>query len=273
MQDLVQRTWSVRSRLHIGDVAWKRSVHVRRRGDTWTTALWEDDGQVVAWGWAERDHLLLVVDPDRPEVAAEVIAWFRSFAPDGACSILEDETHLVSALGAAGFHPDDDAPFFTHHRMSLSDLRTPVVPDGFTLRHVRPDEVEKRAAAHRAAWSDLAPSQVADGDFAAVMTTWPYRPELDWVVEAPNGDFAATALIWPDDVHGVGLVEPVGCAPEYRRRGLGQAVNLAALHALRAAGGTDAKVCPRGDDGYPQARALYQSIGFEPGARTRRYVA
>lgn len=273
MQDLVQRTWSPGSRLHIGDVAWQRSVDSGRRGHTWRTALWEDDGRVVAWGWAELpDHLSLVVDPDRADVAAEVIAWFRSLAPNGACSVLESETHLVSALEAAGFHPDDGAPFFTHHRISLSDLRTPVVPDGLTVRHVRPDEVEKRAAGHRAAWSDWGPSKVTDEDFAALMATWPYRPELDWVVEAPTGDFVATALIWHDRVHGIGLVEPVGCAPEYRRRGLGQAVNLAALHALREAGGTDALVCPRGDDGYPQARALYQSIGFKPGARTKLYV-
>jgi GNAT superfamily N-acetyltransferase len=274
MQDLVQRTWSLRSRFHVGDVAWERSVNSARSGDTWRTALWEDAGQVVAWGWVELpDHLSLVVDPARPEVASEVIEWFCSLAPKGTCSVLESETHLVSALEAAGFHPDDEAPFFTHHRISLSDLRTPVVPDGLTLRHVRPGEVERRAAGHRAAWSDWGPSKVTDEDFAAVMTAWPYRPELDWVVEAPNGDFVATALIWHDQVNGIGLVEPVGCAPEYRRRGLGQAVNLAALHALREAGGTDAIVCPRGDDGYPKARALYQSIGFEPGARTRLYVA
>ncbi|MFC9688641.1 GNAT family N-acetyltransferase [Kribbella sp. NPDC056951] len=272
MQELVQRTWSPRSRLHVGDVAWERAVNSGRRGDTWRTAFWEDDGQVVAWGWAEPDHLSLVVDPERAEVAGEVINWFQELHPDGACSVLEDETHLVDALEKAGYRADDAAPFFTHHRIELSDLRTPVVPDGFTLRHAQPDEVQKRAAAHRAAWSDLGPSKVTDEDMAAVMSTWPYESELDWVVEAPNGEFAATALIWHDKVHGIGLVEPVGCAPAYRRQGLAAAVNLAALHALRDAGATAAMVCPRGDDAYPTARALYQSIGFRPGARSKLYV-
>jgi len=272
MQELVQRTWSPRSRLHIGDVAWERAVNSGRRGDTWRTAFWEHDGQLIAWGWAEPDHLSLVVDPEWPEVADDVLGWFQELWPDGACSVLEAETHLVAALEKAGYHADDDAPFFTHHRISLNNLRTPHVPDGFTLRHVQPDEVLKRAAVHRAAWSDLAPSKVTDDDMAAVMSTWPYEPELDWIVEAPHGNFAATALIWHDKLHGIGLVEPVGCAPAYRRQGLAQAVNLAALHALRAAGATHAMVCPRGDDAYPQARALYQSIGFRPGARTRLYV-
>ena len=274
MQGLIQRTWSKRSRLHIGDIAWERNAIPRE--ESWRTSLWDDDGQVVAWGWVELpDHLSLVVDPARPELAAEVIAWFRSVAtaPRLACSVLEDETHLVSALADAGFRADDDLPFYTHHRLSLSDLGTPVVPEGFTLRHVLAGEVEKRAEGHRAAWSDWGPSKVTDENFAGVMNCWPYRPELDWVVEGPDGDFVATALIWLDEVHGVGLVEPVGCAPQYRRRGLARAVDLAALHALREAGATEALVCPRGDDGYPQARALYQSIGFKPGPRTVTYVA
>lgn len=274
MQELVQRTWSDRSHLHIGDVAWERSVTLGK-ADTWRTALWEDDGVLVARGWVELPgHLLMVVDPARPEAAADVVTWFgeTATADQLTCSTLETELHLIDALTAAGFKQNDQAPYFTHHRHSLEDLRTPVVPDGFTLRHVRPDEVEKRAAGHRAAWSDWGPSKVTDEDMAAVMSCWPYQPELDWVVEGPDGHFVATALIWPDEVHGVGLVEPVGCAPEYRRRGLAQAVNLAALHALRESGATEALVCPRGDDGYPKARALYQSIGFKPGSRTRSFL-
>jgi hypothetical protein len=36
---------------------------------------------------------------------------------------------------------------------------------------------------------------------------------------------------------------------------------------------TKAMVCPRGDDGYPQARKRYQNIGFRPGSRTVKFVA
>jgi hypothetical protein len=85
--------------------------------------------------------------------------------------------------------------------------------------------------------------------------------------------FVASALIWLDEQHGAGLVEPVGCAAEYRRLGLGQAVNLGALHALKELGGVEARVCPRGDDAYPIPAKLYQSIGFRPGLRTVNYVA
>ena len=204
MQELVQRTWSADSRLHIGDVAWQRNA-LPGQESGWRTSLWEDDGKVLAWGWVELPgHLSVVVDPARPELAAEVIAWFREVATGPlACSVLETEAHVVSALESAGFKPDDEAPFFTHHRMLLTDVHVPPVPDGFTLRHVRLDEVEKRAAGHRAAWSDWGPSKVTTESFNAVMSAWPYRPELDWAVEAPNGDFIATALIWLDDHSGL----------------------------------------------------------------------
>ncbi|MEV6285322.1 GNAT family N-acetyltransferase [Kribbella sp. NPDC051770] len=272
MQELTQRVWSPASRFHLGDLAWERSANAARSAD-WRTAVWRDGtvGPVVAWGWLEQPgHLLMAVDPARPELADQVIHWFRETA-DGdqlATGVLETEHHLLAPLEAAGFRRDDQSPYYTHHWISLDALATPVAPDGLTLRHVRADEVAKRAAVHRAAWSDLAPSKMNEGAMAAVMSAWPYRSELDWVVVNEAGEFVASALIWLDEQYQVGLVEPVGVATAYRRQGLGQAVNLAALHALRAAGGTRAVVCPRGDDGYPKARALYQSIGFKPGSRT-----
>jgi GNAT superfamily N-acetyltransferase len=68
------------------------------------------------------------------------------------------------------------------------------------------------------------------------------------------------------------LVEPVGCRPEHRRRGLASAVSLAALHAARDAGGTTGLVRPRGDDGYPEPGRVYRGIGFVPGPRTHDWV-
>jgi hypothetical protein len=273
MQELVQRIYQVAARFHIGDLSWEYSSAPPARQDGWRIALWRDGDQVVGWGWVEGQDLLLVVDPERPEVASEVLDWFREStdAESLGCSVLEGETHLIAALAAAGYQVKHGDHFYTHHTITLADLGTPVVPAGFTLRPARPDEVEKRAAVHRAAWSDLRPSRMTAEVMGAVMSTWPYRSELDWVVEAPNGEFAASALIWLDEKNRVGLVEPVGCATEYRRQGLAQAVNLGALHALRELGAIEARVCPRGDDDYPKARKLYQSIGFRPGLRTVNY--
>jgi GNAT superfamily N-acetyltransferase len=78
--------------------------------------------------------------------------------------------------------------------------------------------------------------------------------------------------VWLDDESGVALVEPVGCRPEHRRRGLAGAVSLAALNAARELGGTTGLVRPRGDDDYPEPGRVYRGLGFVPGPRTRGWM-
>jgi predicted N-acetyltransferase YhbS len=185
--------------------------------------------------------------------------------------VLETQTTLIDALIERGFSAATKRPFFRYHSMALQALEAPVLPAGFRLRHVEFGEAEMRARVHRAGWADFG-STLSTQTYADVMATWPYRPELDWVVEAPDGEPVASALAWLDDVNRSGLLEPVGCAPAYRRQGLARAVNLACLRALRDAGAETGHVNPRGDPGYPVPELLYRGIGFEPGPRTVSYV-
>lgn len=104
------------------------------------------------------------------------------------------------------------------------------------------------------------------------MHAWPYRAELDWLVEAPDGAAVSFCLVWLDGHNRVGVLEPVGTAPEHRRLGLATAAMLAALHAVRRLGAESARVCARGDDAYPSARAAYQAMGFRRFARNLTFV-
>jgi hypothetical protein len=75
---------------------------------------------------------------------------------------------------------------------------------------------------------------------------------------APDGFFAASGLIWLDEANGVGLLEPVGADARCRRLGLGRAVGLAAMRALRAAGAREAVVYPTvGGKAHPGALSPY----------------
>jgi ribosomal protein S18 acetylase RimI-like enzyme len=69
----------------------------------------------------------------------------------------------------------------------------------------------------------------------------------------------AFCTAWIDEENASGLFEPVGTDPAHQRRGLGKAVCLDALRALRNAGARTAQV------GYVSdaAGALYRAIGFE----------
>jgi len=141
----------------------------------------------------------------------------------------------------------------------------PTLAEGFRCRTVQPDDLGERVAIHRDVW---APSRVTESSFANVRSAWPYRASLDCVIEAPDGRFAAYALLWPDDVNRVGELEPVGVRAEFRRRGLGAAVCLAALARWHDEGGRQAIVYCMTDG----ACALYESIGFRRHATLMAYA-
>ncbi len=286
MQDLAARLWSPASRRHVGDLAWERHQHTGREPE-WPTRLWRSGGRTVAWGWIELPgHLDLMVDPACPGLADEVLAWFAETAPaaparpaaPGAASpgtgarrtvmAASSEPHLLAALDRHGYRRDDTAPWFCHMARELDRLPVPRVPAGYRLRTVTSADVPARVLAHRAAFH---PSRVTEESYLAVRAAWPYRPDLDWIAEAPDGSAAAFCLAWLDPSNAAAAIEPAGTAPEHRRLGLARAVCLAALHAAREAGARRAVVGPRGDDGHPVPGRLYRGLGFEPLARSDVY--
>ncbi|MEU4829893.1 GNAT family N-acetyltransferase [Streptosporangium sp. NPDC023615] len=285
MQDLVRAAWHAAALPHVGGLAWSRFQHVDREAE-WPTMLWERGGETLAWGWAmPPGELELFVHPEHPGLADEVLDWFHGAGSGGgagagsgggaagetAVTILTGEERLAAALARHGYRPGPaDAPFQVRMSRDLSDLPEPEVPPGFTMRHVRGEEdVAERVAVHRSAF---APSSVTEESYRNVMRAWPYRPELDCVVEAPDGRLVAYCLIWPDALNGVGELEPVGTHRDFRRLGLARAVCLYALHRLGRTGAAGAIVQPRGDAGYPVPARLYEAIGFRTVDRTVRHT-
>lgn len=272
MQELASRTWTPASRHHPGQLAWSARYALPEDLGHGPVGLFrESGGRVVGWAWAEAaDWLELCVDPAHPETAAAAVEWFLGLGASGPvrAMTLETEEHVLAGLAAAGFEVEDQ-PWFTHHHLDLDALPPVRQVPGYTFRHVAPGEAGARAACHRAAWSPPGgTSRVSDAAYARLMATPPYRPDLDWVAVDAAGAMVASCLVWLDGRTGVGLVEPVGCHPDHRGRGLAAAVSLAALHGARTAGGRTGLVCPRGDDGYPVPRRVYQGMGFVPGPRT-----
>lgn len=263
MQGLASGLWSQRSRHHAGQLAWSVAYGEPEVLDLGPAFLLHD-----AWAWLESRDWLEVCGRDADALDQVVRAALAESADEVTTSTLETESDVVEVLRSVGF-AEVEAPWFTHHHLALADLPDVELPDGYAVRAVRPDEHEQRAAVHRAAWSPT--SRVTAAAYRRLMQTPPYRPELDHVVIAPDGAWVASCCVWLDAATGVALVEPVGCVPEHRGRGLAAAASVSALTAARDLGATEGLVCPRGDDDYPAPARLYRRIGFAPGARTRTY--
>jgi hypothetical protein len=284
MQALTSRCWSLDERHHVGGLAWQRFEHVGREVE-WPTRLWEAGGHVVAWGWIyERDPdlLYLQVDPAHASLTPEVLTWFEATASadELGVEVSDRQQDLISTLEARGYALRTLGPFGLVNIRSLTDLPVLKPAPGFIVRTMAdaPDP-DRRAAAHRAAWSRIAGreddppgrSRVTGESYRQVMAAWPYRPELDLVLEAPDGRWVANCCAWLDEANAIGELEPVGTDADCRRQGHGHTVCLAALHALRGAGATSAIVGARGDDAYPVPRRLYFGLCFTTHARDVTY--
>jgi len=273
MQALVSELWRLEGPAvenHIGDLAWQRFMHEGREGE-WRIRIWEDGGDPVAWAWLRLPGTLQYeIHPDHRAgpLHDEVIAWFEAEA-DGdelRTSSLSTDAERLAALRRHGHDLDPEARELAYHVRDLADLDEPTVPDGYRLRTVTPGDVERRVAVHRAAF---APSRVTTSSYTNVMAAWPYRPDVDCVVEAPNGSLAAFALAWLDAENRVGELEPVGTHPDHRRLGLASAVCLFALRRLREEGAERAIVYSWAD---APAKTLYESLGFREHARSLELV-
>jgi ribosomal protein S18 acetylase RimI-like enzyme len=254
-----RRDLGVRAPWHVGDITWGLRQHEGRE-DEWTIRIWQTGDRSVAWSWLKGDRGVLEFDVrrDRLDLLDEILA-----AGDARTTgAFEDDEEVRAALLRNGFVADDGA-YLTRQGSVMNFLardlteapEPPPLPDGFRYRTVEPDDLVERVAIHRDVW---APSRVTETSFANVQASWPYRPSLDCVVEAPDGRFAAYCLIWPDDENRVGELEPVGVRDEFRRRGLGGAVCTFALRRLYDEGGRQAIVYCVSE----AACRLYESIGF-----------
>lgn len=272
MQDLVASIFDLKSDFHTGDIAWQRFQHEKEDSD-WHTYLVETGGKLIAWGWVDSgSNLVLAVHPSHSEATSLLIDKFckAEITEHLAIDIFETEELVISGLLGNGFIEQRDGPFHLRMYRNLEDLPQVKLPEGFNARYVDLEkDLEKRVNVHREVWE---PSKVTQLSYRNVTSAPTYDPRLDWVIEAPDGSFASYCLIWYDRVSGLGLLEPVGTSPRFRRMGLSSAACTLALEELKKIGGTGAIVNPRGDMEPAVAAKFYESIGFRPITRTRAFV-
>jgi ribosomal protein S18 acetylase RimI-like enzyme len=273
MQALVSELWRLEGPAvenHVGDLAWQRFQHTGRESE-WRIRVWEEAGELAAWAWLRLPATLQYeIHPDHRNgpLHDELIAWFEAEAQGDELrtSSTSTDTERLTVLHRHGYEIDLEARTLCYFIRELDDVPIPAVPADYTLRTVRSGDLERRVEIHRVVWD---PSRVTTESYANVMAAWPYRAELDCVVDAPEGSFAAYTLAWLDEANGVGELEPVGTHPDHRRLGLASGVCRFALRRLRDEGATRVIVYSWADT---PAQALYESLGFREHARSRELV-
>ena len=300
MQGLAQQVTALRPELvnsdaTVGELAWVWGKDHADLGDTWRRRLWFDGTALAGWGWIFLPYrvrrsdgqfldvtaptLTWQVHPDRAELLDQILDWYdaevpRALAGELRVTVRDADADARRRLTAHGYRVDEQAAgddgFWTQfNSRELDDLDEPVRPAGFawlTAENVSP---EAAAQAHRDAWH---PSSFTDLGMVGVERTWPYRPDLHVLMQAPGGTLAATAIIWLDEYTGTAEFEPVGTHQGYRRQGLARVLLQHGMRQAKQAGARQMLVACLGAPAHQAARALYYDVGFRPFSREVPYV-
>ena len=243
--------------------------------------LFEEDGELLAFAelppakWAS---FSLIVRPDHrggnletallsecESVMSERMQGERPGKTALSVNVVTSDEARKRCLSGLGYRAE--ASTTVVDMRTLDDpLPAPPLATGFSLRAARKSEAAPLAEVHARAFGS---SWTAEG-YLKVICTPGFDVQRELVVVAPDGRFAAFLVYWLDPVSRSGLFEPVGCHPDFRRRGLTKALMDEALRRMAAAGMTAALV---GHDASNAAAAgLYASVGFTRHFRTLNYT-
>jgi GNAT superfamily N-acetyltransferase len=266
----------------VGELAWVWGKDFDVLSGSWRHRMWFVDGRLAGWGWAHLPYriprgdgtfheaksanLSWQVHPDRPELLHEVLDWYDEVAGgvDRLLTIQAADERAPAIVAAHGYAFDaeagsDDGDWHQFNARDLVDVPDPVLPDGFRFRSAGDVSVADAVRAHLDAWPT---SRLTEAALERVRRTWPYRADLHVLVQAPDGTLAAAAVIWLDEASRTAEFEPVGTHRDFRRRGLGTALQLHGMRLAKAAGATRMLVACLGAPAHPAARNLYYGVGF-----------
>lgn len=264
---------------HIGDLQW--SCRTGTLDDQRNWRFWrQDNGDAVALAIVVDNEILCLLHPDfrtheryltvrqwairrvKTQTAAQYEVWEEAASDDTeAMAFLEHEGYIRQEM------------YYQRYRRLLKEpVPAPVLPAGFTIRPIADEkEAEVRAVLQRDAFFPHSSKTYAEGMSRqlAVMAMPHYDPQLDLMVIAPDGTPAAGCVCWIDPVNLIGLFEPVGTRPQFRRLGLATALMFKGLQRLRERGMQAALVTGAhpGDEKksseFTSSRFVYEAVGFQ----------
>jgi len=303
MQELAQQVTPLRAELvncdaSVGELAWlwgmgqPNAVRPGETSDTWRGRLWHEGTDVVGWGWAylpyrgvrsdgqeyrvETAYLAWQVHPSRPAILDEILDWYDALVPqvDHRVGVRAANDDAIRRLTAHGYRLNsidaaDDGSWTQANVRDLADLSAPVLPDGYRFRSAEDVSAEAALQAHISAWH---PSTLTLAAVQGAQRTWPYRPDLHVLVEAPDGTLVASTIMWLDERNRTAEFEPVGTHKDYRRRKIGAALLYHGMARARQAGATTMTVACLGGAAHPAAKGLYYSVGFREFTRDLPHI-
>lgn len=243
--------------------------------------LWEKRGELIAWAvfqppWLNLDYVICPSERGST-LEKEVFAWGKEqmmhYARQsgeefyGSVELFENTPEAgrtITHLKALGFEKFDWS-IIRFQKDLDQELPQPQLPEGYSIRPFRGEsEIESYVKLHRAAFG----SEKMTTDWRRRTFEHPaYQPKIDLVVVSPEDDLVGFCVCWISQE--VGQIEPLGVHPEHQGKGIGRALELAALQALRGAGARSMHVDHVSEN--KEAITLSVKTGFQKINNAMRY--
>ena len=246
--------------LHPGDLGWFWQYGAEATAAA--VRIWSLDGLPLAIGMLDSSEILrLTISPNARrdealgrQLVADAANPERGVLPAGKVAVEAPNGTLVQELLVEGGWNLDEA--WTPLRR---DLTEPVEEPGLRVEVVRPEQAPTYTAVHRSSFSS---PRLTDELWHAMTAGIPYGDARCLLAYDDHGNAVAEVTVWASGAGKPGLLEPMGVHTDYRGRGFGRAICLAAAAALLDLGASCAVVCTPSSNAA--AIATYKSAGFQP---------
>jgi len=238
---------------------WSESVGIWETGDGEISSIVnsEASGRGEAFFQINRNYLAEIPFDEMFEFAERNLALKKSHSSIVELRILEGFETLETIAMERGYIKNPDRTEITTSLDLHGKLTIPSLPQGFCISSMDIDDnTEKRALVFAKAFGNYGTDEEVKSDLYLELQKSPdYRRELDVFVVSPENKFVSFCLIWYDKTNQIGILEPVGTDPDYRRKSLGKAVVFEAINRVQNLGATKIIV---GD-----GQQFYRSLCFE----------
>jgi len=207
------------------------------------------------------DEFVISVLPEFQYHLEEIIGYVEDNCySEGTCFTVESNSEnevLNAVLEEKGYVKAD---YFRYCGIcDLSELAaTPQLAEGYSIRQTLKSDLEKRVELFVLATGGL-PTTLER--YERMMDAPLYKSTMDLVVQTQDGEVIAYCTLWDDPVSKIGLLEPLACVEEHRRKGIMKSLLLYGMNELKIRGTERVYVSTGGKNTASQA--LYKSVGFK----------
>jgi RimJ/RimL family protein N-acetyltransferase len=264
MRHIVQKnclqTGHLYPQLHVGNLDFDRfgcNENPDLNKKTWIVS---DEKREIGFITAEEDEFFITTLSGFQYLTQDILKYIEcNCYTEGTTITTEansEDKLLNSILEDQGYTKTD---YFRYSGIcDLSKIqKSTLLPDGFSIRLTQKKDIARRVELFGIPTGGI---KITTERYERLMNSPSYGDAMDLVVETENEEIIAYCTIWDDPISKTGILEPVACVEEFRRKGIMKSTLLYGMNLLKERGTKYMYVGTGGKNIASQT--LYKSVGF-----------